>query len=277
MEFEITTNLDTIRNQTISANFSAVAEWLDKELKPYIGLVVTEDAIPTAKAYRASLRKVRERIEDYRKEAKKAALAPYEIFEAKAKILTGKIDEAVENIDGQVKDFERREAEAKIEDIRACYESDLRVEAKEYRPWETIFNPKWVNKGYKIEDAKEEINAALYQTEVDLKSIREWAGDDTPYLLGVYKDNHDLNVCIRKSQDIKAEREREEKRKRDREALERQDLEQKRALIEPVMSSASATTGNLVTVDFRVYCTKEQLSALGQYMKDNGIKYGRCK
>ena len=71
MDFKITTDLATLRDQQIEANFTEVAAWLDAELKPYIGLVVTEDAIPTAKAYRASLRKVRERIDDYRKEAKK--------------------------------------------------------------------------------------------------------------------------------------------------------------------------------------------------------------
>lgn len=277
MEFEITTNLDTIRNQTITANFSAVAEWLDKELKPYIGLVVTEDAIPTAKAYRASLRKVRERIEDYRKEAKKAALAPYEIFEAKAKILTGKIDEAVENIDGQVKDFERREAEAKIEDIRACYESDLRVEAKEYRPWETIFNPKWVNKGYKIEDAKEEVRAALFYTENDLESIRQMGGENTPYLLGIYKDNHDLNVCIRKSLEISAAKEREEQRKREEEERKARIASEPVPEPEPMRLQETAEKIDLVTVDFRVTCTKVQLNELGQWMKRNGIKYGRCE
>lgn len=273
MNFEITTNLDVVRNQTIAANFEAVAAWLDEELKPYIGLIVTADAIPSAKAYRANLRKVKDRIEECRKEAKRAALAPYNAFEEQAKVLTGKIDEAVLNIDGQVKAFEQREAEAKIAEIKAVYDSDSRAEAKEYRPWETIFNPKWANKGYKIEDAKEEVRAALFYTENDLASIRQMGGENTPYLLGIYKDNHDLNVCIRKSLEISAAKEREEHRKREEEERKAMTAPEP----EPMRLQETVEKIDLVTVDFRVTCTRAALNALGQYMKRNGIKYGRCE
>lgn len=277
MEFEITTNLDTIRNQTITANFDAVAAWLDKELQPYIGLVVTADAIPSAKNYRANLRKVKDRIEEYRREAKRAALAPYNAFEEQAKVLTGKIDNAVANIDGQVKAFEQREAEEKIAEVRAVYDADSRAEAKEYRPWETIFNPKWANKGYKIEDAQEEVRAALFYTENDLASIRQMGGENTPYLLGIYKDNHDLNVCIRKSLEISAAKEREEQRKREEEERKARIASEPKPEPEPMRLRETAEKIDLVTVDFRVTCTRTALNALGQYMKRNGIKYGRCE
>lgn len=284
MDFEITTNLDTIRNQAISANFAAVDAWLTEELKPYNSMAVTEDMIPTAKTYRANLRKVKDRIEAFRKEAKNAALAPYNKFEADCKILTGKIDAAVENIDSQVKEHERREAEAKLAEIKAVYDSDEREEARAYCPWERILNPKWANKGYNIDDAKEEVAAALFYTANDLESIRDMGGDNTPYLLDVYKTTHDLNTVIRKSIEIQAAKEREGRLKQEeaerretlrREAEERRAADEEKPKIEPQITSASATTGNLVTVDFRVVCTNEQLANLGKYMRDNGIKYGR--
>jgi len=31
----------------------------------------------------------------------------------------------------------------------------------------------------------------------------------------------------------------------------------------------------VVTIDFRVTCTKSQLDALGRFLRENGIQYGR--
>lgn len=281
MDFEITTNLDTIRGQEISANFAAVDAWLTEELKPYTSMAVTQDMIPTAKTYRANLRKVKDRIESYRKEAKSAALAPYNKFEADCKILTGKIDAAVENIDEQVKEFERQEAEAKIAEIKAVYDADENTEAKEYRTWESLLNPRWTNKGYKIEDAKEEVRAALFYTANDLESIRQMGGDNTAYLLDVYKSTNDLNVVIRKSLEIQAAKEREEQRKREEQQKQKSAVEAKEAtagvVIEPEpIPEPLPFEEPIYTVSFRVRCTRSQLIELGKYMKNQNIEYRKC-
>jgi len=286
VEFQITSSLDTLRNQQITANFEAVAAWLDEELAPYAGMVVTEEMIPTAKTYRANLRKVKDRIEQYRKEAKTAALAPYNEFEQKCKVLTGKLDEAADNIDGQVKAFEQKEKAAKVAELQGFYLSVATDETMAYCPWDKIFNPKWENKGYSTEDAKEEIKAAIFYTESDLKSIRDIGGDDTPYLLDVYKQTRDLNAVVRKSMEIKAAREREEQRKREEEERRRAAEAQKAAReAEAVEKAAEAShepvvqkpapKDDVVTVDFRVTCRRSQLQMLGQYMRQAGIRYGR--
>ncbi len=260
MEFTITTNLDTVRHQQITANFEAVSAWLDNELAPYLGMIVTDDMIPEAKTYRASIRKVKERIEQYRKEAKNAALAPYNEFEAKCKVLTGKLDAAAENLDAQVKDFERREAESKLAEIKEVYDGWENEQAKSYCTWASIINFKWINKGYAIEDAKEEVRAALHQTGVDLDSIRAMGGSDVPYLLDVYRETHDMGAVVRKSSELATIREREQARK----------------VTEPETNGTEIPANDeLVTVDFRVTCTKAQLVELGKYMRQNGIAFGR--
>ena len=276
MEFEIATNLDTLRNQQIIANFEAVAAWLDEELEPYVGMIVTDDMIPSAKSYRANIRKVKERIEQYRKEAKNAALAPYNEFEAKCKVLTGKLDNAANNLDTQVKDFEKREAEAKIAEIKEVYDGSEETEAKAYCPWESIINMKWGNKGYSLEDAKEEVRAALFYTAKDLESIRDFGGEDTAYLLDYYKQCRDLNAVIRKSLEIKEAREREGQRKRE--------AEERRAAAEAAKAKAEKEAAffeeepveeKIHMVNFIVWATAEQLNALKAFLKDNNIKYGR--
>lgn len=285
MEFKITTDLATVRDQQIDANFDEVAAWLDAELKPYVGLVVTADAIPSAKTYRANLRKVKERIEDYRKEAKKAALAPYTVFEEKAKILTGKIDKAVENIDGQIKAFENAEADAKIAEVKKYYLAAGNEEIRECCPWERIYADKWRNKGFSADMAKGSIDGAFEVVEHDLAAVRDMGGDDTPYLLDVYKQTHDLADVIRKASELKTAREREEQRKREEEEATKTFMEAVTTAAAERVAKIVRSGGNapvkaeepLVTVDFRVTCTKVQLNELGQWMKRNGIKYGRCK
>lgn len=270
MEFKITTDLATVRDQQIDANFEEVAAWLDAELKPYVGLVVTADAIPSAKTYRANLRKVKERIEDYRKEAKKAALAPYTVFEEKAKILTGKIDKAVENIDGQIKAFETAEAEAKVSALLEYYDSVADDDIQEYLPWVVVYNPKWTNKTCSAEYAKAEIYARISTVKSDLDAIRQMGGDDTAYLLGYYQETLDLSAVIRKQTSLTETRKRIEQMNRE-EAERRTVAEQ-----EPTRLAETAEKIDLVTVDFRVTCTKVQLNELGQWMRRNGIKYGRA-
>ena len=54
MEFAITTDLTPLKEFNISANFAECQEWLEENLAPYRGMVVTEEAIGAAKKYRAT-------------------------------------------------------------------------------------------------------------------------------------------------------------------------------------------------------------------------------
>lgn len=286
-EFRITSDLAALRQAVISANFDEVRGWLDENLEPYRRMAVTPSEISTAKTYRANIRKVRDRIDACRKEAKAAALAAYTDFETRCKELTGLCDEAATAIDEQVKAIEAKEADDKIERLQAEYIAMTDDETEEYLPWGYVNNPKWRNKGYSYDDAIGEIRAAIEKTRGDLAAIRGMGGDDTPYLLDCYKQTRDLSAVIRKASEIKTRREREEERERmeaERRAARERERENARNAAETPQPPASQTSSlqgegaeeqELVTVEFRVTCTKEQLTALGQFMRGNGIRYGR--
>lgn len=289
MEFKITSDLSVIKGQAITANFDEVSAWLDEELKPYSGMVVTADMIPTAKTYRANLRKVKDRIEQYRKEAKNAALAPYNAFEAQCKTLTGKLDAAADNIDIQVKEFEQAEREAKIADLKAFYDSSV-GEIADYCRWETIFNERWSNKGYAPDTAKAEITSALDNTAKDLETIRGIGGENTAYLLDFYK-THDLSATVRKNQELIAMKAAEEQRRREAEERKereaREDTERIAAEIERLRGAVKIAekaeepadpeeSPAVHVIDFRVWATQEQLSALKSFLIQSGIRYGKA-
>lgn len=291
--------LAIVRNTEITANFDEVKAALTKMVAPYKNAIVTEDGIADAKKDRARLRKVADRVDEMRKTVKKAYTERLTAFEAKCKELTAICAEGSGNLDEQVKAFEKREADAKLAKLREEYEVYGKPEAREYCPWEKIVNPKWANKGFAFEAAVGEIHYALDETADNLLSIRTMGGEDTAYLLDYYKDSRDIGRVMRKAGELKDAREREERRRVEEEArrarleearrleaeairkISERDAEKKEAVEqpdegeEPFETNEEKLREELVTVSFRVTCTKVQLAALGAFMKENGIRFGR--
>ena len=286
-EFRMVTDIAAVAPKELLFNYDELKAFLSENLEQYRTMVVTEEGISDARADRAKLNKLADSINSYRINVKNQLMAQYDSdFKPKCDELVSMTKEAAENISSQIKAFEQKEKAAKVAELQGFYLSVATEETMVYCPWDKIFNPKWENKGYNTEDAKEEIKAAVFYTESDLKSIRDIGGDDTPYLLDVYKQTRDLNAVVRKSMEIKAAREREEQRKREEEERRRSAEAQKAAReAEVVEKSADAAhepvvqkpapKDDVVTVDFRVTCRRSQLQMLGLYMKQNGIRYGR--
>lgn len=263
-----------VRSTSIDANFDECEASLTEMIAPYKTLVVNEEDIPAAKADRAKLRKMASSIDEVRKTVKKAYTEPLNQFETRCKKLISIIDGGTDNIDGQIKAFEARTAEEKLSQLKACYTGLAGSEVLEYCPWESIVNPKWTNKGYAFETACDEIRAAISGVTQDIDTIRSIGGDDAAYLLDVYKSTHNLSAVIRKQAELNAMRQREEERKSRYEKMPPYDPP---VAVEPKSEAPESADGEkLLSVTFRVECTKEQLVALGNYMKKNGIKYGRA-
>lgn len=282
VEFQVSQEaLAVVRNTVIEANFAECEAALTEMMEPYKTMVVTADGIAAAKNDRASIRKVAGRIDEMRKTVKKAYSEPLKAFEDKCKALIGICDEGAANLDGQIKTFEDRE---KADKIAALHEEYLKLADEEtliYRPWESVVNPKWANKGYSADDAREEIEAAIFYSKKDIETIREMGGEDTAYLLDIYKQTRELTAVVRKASELKTMREREAARKREAEeaaARAKERFEQVATTAHaPIVEARDEPKDEpLVTVSFKVTCTKAQLTALGDYMKRNGIKYGRA-
>lgn len=280
-EFKITSDLSSLRQQVIEANFEEVRGWLEENLAPYRDMAVSADDLSTAKTYRANIRKVKDRIDQSRKEAKAAALEAYSAFESKCKELTGLCDDAANAIDAQVKAIEQMERDAKIAEIRSAYDELAVGELADYYPWDRFYNQKWENKGVTAEAAAQEISRGLADTVNDLNTIRQMGGDDTAYLLDAYKQTHDLSAVVRKASEIKTLRDAEERKRKEEAEIAAREAERfaqtvKAAQTPVIEADEPKKDEQLVTIDFRVTCTKSQLTALGKYMKQNGITYGRC-
>ena len=212
MSFEVTTDLTPVINTDISANFDAVKEWLTAELAPYSTMVVTADGIGDAKKTRADIRKVGESIDSQRKAVKKEWMRPYEAFESKVKELTGIVNEAVSNIDVQIKEMENAEKEAKRQRLWNLF-AESSSDIREYIEFEDIFDKKWLNATFPETDAANAIVKQLDDIRDGLDAIRSMNSPYESSMLSEYSKSHNLAKAFAEGKRLEEIAKIEEERK----------------------------------------------------------------
>ena len=109
--------------QKIEWNFEELKAEVTAAAQTYEISVYTDDTIKSAKADRARLNKFVEALNAKRTEIRKQLLKPDDQFGREIKELTGIVQRAIDNIDSQVKDYERRQREEKTAKVREFYEA----------------------------------------------------------------------------------------------------------------------------------------------------------
>ena len=197
MEFTVTTDLSKLQPQVIEANFAETKAWLQNALAPYQSLVVTEDAIKSAKDDRATINRLRKSLDDKRKAIKKQWVQPYLEWENKVNELIKMCDDASANIDTQVKNFENASKEQKKAELEKFFnENAVAADVDFYVTFEQVFSPKWLNATVKVETAMQEIKNIIQETVDDLKVIGDLESEYAEELYLDYKQNHDIKRVI---------------------------------------------------------------------------------
>ena len=217
------TALQTIQNTKLSANFEEMETALNEFVAPYEKLIVSEDAVSTAKSDRAKLRSVANHIDSYRKSVKAIYTTPLKEFEEKCKRLTGIIDKGVINLDGQVKEYEQKRKEEKLFLLHDYFDNSKKnMKHPEYVTWEFVENPKWGNATYIREQAHREIDCALLQIDRDVDSIIALSSEFQLPLLDEYKKSHDIYAVFQTQERLAAQKLREEQRQAELESQYRE-------------------------------------------------------
>lgn len=215
---------------TINVDFNSIKAQLSEKMSEYNGLVFTEDKKKDAKADLAELRKYRKSVNDRRVEVKKVYMEPYNQFEANVKELISLIDEPINYIDGQVKEFEEKRIREKKAEIQKTYEEIVPEELKDYIPLECIYGPKWDNAGTTMKSIKQEIEDSVNKAESDISVIKGMNSDKTEDALNLYMSTRNLASAIKFINDYEARKreilERQAKEKEEREtALKQEEIE----------------------------------------------------
>ena len=329
------------------AGFLKHIEWNKEELEAavkakvdsYKGIVYTEETLKSAKADRAELNNLLKAIEDRRKKVKEIINQPYSDFEKELKSVTALIKRQTEEIGKQIDSFEDKQKEEKKQKIHEAYDSAI-GDLKEILPFTKVFDPRYLNKTYKLNTAISEVKAKIEQVKTDLSTIESVCGKYALNAKDVYVRTLDLSKALAEEKRLKeleekleAERIRKQKEEEERKKAEeqrrleaerlRKEEEERRAAEETkavvqeeelpwqngtaVQESAESAGNGLnipeaaqnqpaqeeqvvdpfaaekpepvkekkVRAKFFAIGTRDQLKALTQYMKDNGIKYGK--
>ena len=294
MELRIYNPQDDGFIQKIEWNFEELKNEITVASEEYAVSVYTDDAIKAAKADRAKLNKFVDAMEAKRKELKKKVMVPYEQFEKEEKELVAIVQRAIDNIDTQVKDYERRQREEKTAKIREFYDDNIH-DIEKYLPFERVFKPEYANASTTMKSVKEDILEMIQKVDEGLAIRNEvdspYAGDMKEVFLRTYDIGHAiaernrLEAAEQKRKEYEAERakakaEQEARRKAEAQAVMAAGKKQEEKTAEPESQQTAVPVPaveiveeSIHVLDFRVYATSIQLAGLKQYLKTNGIRF----
>ena len=288
IQFEVITDLAVLNPQHIETNFEAVDAYLTEAMEPYTQLVVTEDSIGDAKKTLAQLRKLKDGINAQKIAVKREWMKPYTEYEDKAKQLMSRVEAGISNIDGQVKDYDARRKEQKIQELKDYFDQEAsRYRVEEYLDWNLIRNPKWANASFSVEDAENEISGIITDTAKDIDYI---TGMESPFeaaMLEEYRKCRDLRAVLALELRLKARQEAEERKKAEKVAETFQeaqdDSDGEVANVEPVpapmaqfirpIEEDEPPKPKLYDLAFKVKVTMQQAHALKAFFAEQGIEY----
>lgn len=285
MEFEVITDLTPVTETRIDTNFAAIKAGLEEQLAPYATMVVSPEAIGDAKKTRAEIRKVGDSIDSLRKAVKKQWLKPYEEFEAQCKELTGIVNGAVSNIDGQIKTMENEVKEQKRQELLDFF-TETSSDIADYITFEDVFDLRMLNSTFALKDAMGEIQRQLEDVRDCLSAIRSM---DSPYeaaMLSEYGKSHNITKAIAEGKRLESIQKAEEERKAREtaeiftpEEIPEEEITDNPApppiqmpFVSPV-APVEPPKPKLYTLRFEVTGTAEAFNALKRCMVANNMEY----
>ena len=291
MEVRVTPAIEQIIPPQISFNFEEIRAELAQKLKVYQNMVVTESGVKEAKADRANLNKFKAALADSRKSVKSQWNQPLSDFEDKMKVLEQMVDEPISVIDRQIKSFEEIKKEEKRQNIESFFEDNV-GDLEEFLPIEKIWNERWLNVTYSMEEIKREILERMRKTHNDIQIILAMQLPCCDQMLSTYLETLDMS----KAMEEKHRYEQAQKAKEQIAKPQKEEVPQSA----PVIVESKDQTSDLIAVqqsmpenekmeqqeeqtekvkvlDFRVWVTPEQMQALKAFLLQNHIRYGRVE
>lgn len=260
--------------QPISWNFEELKAELTAKLETYKTLQYTPEQIAAAKTDRAGLNNLKKALSDERIRREKEFLEPFNLFKAQINELVTLINEPVQLIDKQIKEFEEME---KREKRNACIAIFDDIEDKpEWLRFEQIENPKWINKTTSIKAITEEIEAKINRVNVDIKmllALPEFSFE----AIEVYKETLDSGKALiegNRLADI-------QKRKAEAERQAQMPVEQTETAEIPfvdgevveITADEPKAEETRVWLSFRAYLSKSDALELKAFLYAMGIQY----
>lgn len=277
--------------EKITFNYEELRSEIQKIVEDHSNLVYTGEQIKDAKSDKASLNKLKKALNDERIRLEKAYLEPFNEFKTQINALIKLINDPINLIDKQIKEFEEYEKQEKRKQIEELWNSKS-------TPFEIslerIFDSRWLNKTTSMRSIEDVMNAFITSVEKDvdtLSKLPEFGFE----ALEVYKSTLDINRALSEGQRLaeiqkkKAEHEAEQARlKAEKEAKKATESQKKEddlpgqigftdaKSFEECMNPPETDMGKCVErqwVAFAANLTVMDAQNLANYFAVRGIKY----
>ena len=273
-------------------NYAELVAYAKEQVEPYVGLVVTEDELSTAKDVVARMRKTAKAASDLRIRTEKEHAAKIALTVSQLKEITSTFTDAATKIDEQVKTIVNARKAEKRGRLVERFNAEIGAGAK-YIAFEDVEDPKWMNTTVTPEAAEEQLLELVKARREEAEALDALVID--PGIKAAVQNEYKrtksfaqaLMLQSRLEREAQAERERREARKAAEEAAKaalapavtspiedvpEQTLEAIRAQQTQEVQDAQE---ELITHTFWVTGTREQFRALREFLTRAGMKYGR--
>ena len=276
--------------EAITFNYEELKTELLQKVSVYETMVYGEDQIKEAKADRANLNRLKKALNDERIRREKEYMQPFNQFKAQISEIISIIDKPVAVIDKQVKEYEEHQKSEKMERIDAafCEEWNSR-NLPAAIDIDSIMDHRWLNSSVSMKSIQEAIIAKLDQIEKDLAVVRSlpsyaWEAEQA------YLSSLDLAKAVSEAHRLQEQAERKAAYEAERAKLmEPPDFSKLKPGDRVCFAGASETADDIPCtpygaegkdsaiyrqwIGFQAFLSVDEAKALGQFMKDNGIKY----
>ena len=270
--------------EPIKFNFEQLKQEITTKVENYKHIVYSEDNIKEAKTDRANFNKLAKALNDEKIRVKNIVLEPYLPFEKQCNELIDIVKEASANADTQIKNYEQQIKDEKLKQIMNFFLENVGDYA-DLINFDDIYNERWLNVTYKMEQIEKDILHTLAKTKTDMAVIdSQFEEEDINKQVKMEYFNNIANpsvltMAILKGNTIIENNKKLEVLKQKEESS--QNITKSEEKITNSTENVTESLGNspedeeLQTLDFRVHVTQRQKFALKEFLKSNNIKFER--
>lgn len=262
----------------LTTNALKIKEEIKNKLEDYKAENYDITTIDKAKEDKAMLNRTAKKLNDERIKLEKEFMKPFDEFKTVVKEITEMIKDSSSKIDEIVKEVENKDKEEKKRAILVIFESEVK-ELKGVLKFEKVFDERYLNKTFKIEDVEKDLISKLDQIRNDLITISELHSKYEIELKNDYLNNFDLGMVIRKNSELIS---KEEALKNQEEETKKVIEEQKEEKVQEIVNRVIETRvtnepKKLLTYRLDITGDEDQQRALKKFLDTTGMTYEKVK
>jgi hypothetical protein len=261
-------------------NYEELMAYSRDQLKPYEGMLVTEDQLGAAKDIVARMRKVAKAASDLRIRTEKEHAAKIALAVKQLKDIAATFTDAAGKIDDQVKAITNAKKQEKREALKRYFLENV-GDAGKYIDFEDVEDAKWLNASVTMETAKEQMDESIREFQKATAAVESL--DAEPGIKAAvqaeFKRTKSLAAAVQLRTTLEQMAKAQQREREEREAAA------KAAEIKPQESTETLTleqpksetpAEEVWEITFTVTATKRKFMALREFLVKNGMEYRRA-